>query len=87
MINKLIDKYINNLTIQDVYTFASKEGVFLTEYEANIIFLNIKENYKTLLYGDESIIFNDLKSKLNSDLYNKIVVLFTEYKNKYNKYL
>ena len=87
MINKLIEKYIKNLTVDDVKMFADKEKVEISSNEANIIYKYIKNNYRELLYGDVNKIFNQIKQEIDNDLYIKLLELYNKYYTKYKKYL
>lgn len=87
MINKLIEKNIKKLTINDIKSFANKENVSLSDSESKIIYDHIKNDYNELLYGEKDKIFNQLKKEINNSLYLKIVDLYDEYYNKYKKFL
>ena len=87
MILRMIEKYINNLEKTDIKDYALKENIFLNSNEVDIIYNYIKNDYKTLLYGDSTNIFNNLKSRINPTSYEKIKNLFDFYKEKYKNYL
>ncbi len=87
MILKFIEKNINSLSKNDIKNIAKNENVILNDKEIDIIYFYIKNEYKTLLYGDSDSIFNDLKSRINPTSYNQIKDLFDFYKNKYQNYL
>ena len=87
MYKNIIKKYIKNINLSDINSFALKHNISLTNDEANIIYNYIKNDYETILYGDSTNIFNELKTKLDEDKYIKISNLFNEFKNKYKIYL
>lgn len=87
MFSKLILKYINNLTKNDIMLLASSNNIKLNNDEVDIIYNYIKKDYKILLYGNSEPIFNDLKNKINYDSYEKIKYFFNFYKKKYKNYL
>ena len=87
MKNILIEQYINKITINDVKNFSNKNGVFLDNNIIELIYKYIKNDYKTILYGNINIIFDELKNKINEDNLNKIKNLYFEYKQKYSNYL
>lgn len=87
MFSKMIDNYIKNLTKDDILNYSIKEKINLNFNELECIYNTIKNDYKTLLYGDYNTIFNNIKSRINPTSYRKIKTLFIKYKNKYNKYL
>lgn len=80
MIDRLIQKQIFKLSIDDIISFASKENIDLTYNESLLIYNYIKNDWKIILYGDSSFVFNDLKKQINPISYNKINTLFDLYK-------
>lgn len=78
----LIGEYVKRLTKEDITKFAYKQGITLKDKELNIIFNTIKENYKTLIYGNARNILDDLKDKVEPLTYNKIITLYKEFKEK-----
>lgn len=87
MINKLIEKHIEKLTITDIYNFALKNQVCLNEIEAQIIYSYIKSYWRELIFQDHNIILDKVKDSLEPTTYNKIIELIILYKNKYKNYL
>lgn len=82
-----IENYINKLKIEDVITFANANQIYLSQEEANFIYLNIKENWKILLFGNPTLLFEKAKEKLNTNTYTKMVSLYQFYKQKYQSFL
>lgn len=87
MIEKLIKHYVDKITINDVYNFAIKENVKLNDYEANIIYSYIKNDWKEIIFNDYKPILEKVKPKLNTETYLKIEELIIKFKNKYKSYL
>ena len=87
MFKKLIENHIKNLTKKDIIDYSKNENINLNNNEIDIIFNYIKNDYKTLLYGDSSYIFKDLKNRINPTSYQKIKSLYDTYKDKYKNYL
>lgn len=87
MIKNLIAKHVSNLTINDIYDFASKNGVSLNSNEANIIYTYIKKYWDELIFHDHTLILNKVKDSLEPTTYKKINELIVFYKNKYRNYL
>lgn len=85
MLKHYIEKYVNNMSINDVNQFASKNDVILTNEEAKIIFDTIKSDWETIVFKDHNIVLN--KVNLNSDLLSKINDLIIMYKEKYSQLL
>jgi hypothetical protein len=84
---KLIQKYINKITVTDVEMFAINNNIKLNKNETSAIYSVLKEHYNNLLYGNSEIALNILKNKLSNENYNKVYSLFMKYKEKYNNYL
>ena len=82
-----IENYIRKLTVEDVIKFASANQIFLSKEEADFIYFNIKENWRTLLFGDPTLLFYFLKENLNGDTYTKMISLYQFYKQKYQSFL
>ena len=78
----LVGQNVKRLTKEDITKFAYKQGITLKDKELNIIFNTIKENYKTLVYGNARSILDDLKDKVEPLTYNKIITLYKEFKEK-----
>lgn len=87
MILRFIEKNVNSLSKDDIKTISKNENIILNDKEIDIIYYYIKNEYKTLIYGDSSSIFNDLKSRINPTSYSQIKSLYDFYKDKYKNYL
>lgn len=87
MVEKLINEYVNRMTLNDVNAFAVKNGIVLKDDELNLIFKTIKENWHTLVYGNARSILDDIKSKVDSLTYQKIENLYVYFKDKFKNYL
>ena len=57
----LISEYVNRMQKQDVNNFAIKQGITLDNEELDIIYNYIKNNYKTLIYGNPKVIIEEIK--------------------------
>lgn len=79
----LIKEYIKKITEQDINNFAQKEGITLTNYELQTIYVYIKNYVDVFLHDDSTYLFEELKEKLQPNTYNKLVELY----NKYKKYI
>ena len=83
----LIKNYISKLKTNDIKQFAQKNGIELNEQELKIIEKHIKNDWRTILYGNPRPILDNLKTNLNEIQYHKIENLYKEFKNKYKNYL
>jgi len=79
-----IEKYIKELTKEDIYKYANKKNIPITEKETTTIYNTIKTNYKTFILNKEirPTLLNDLKSKVSNNIANKLDELYNNYKNK-----
>lgn len=84
MKDRLINEYINRMTIDDVRNFAIKNGVTLSEEELTIVYNQAKNEWRTIIFGNPRCILDDLKTKINPISYQKIESLYVYFKNKYN---
>ena len=75
----LIERYINNLTINDLNYLALNNNINLSNDELNFSFAFIKKNWKTIL-GNHGVF--DIEKN-----FEKIKQLYKELKIKYNNYL
>lgn len=83
----LVEKYIKNMTIDDVKNFSIKKGANLSENELNFTFNFIKNNYQNILKNPSLLDLERYKDKFTKENYEKIVKVFQEYSQKYSRYL
>ena len=87
MYEKIIENYINKLTLNDVTFFALKNNISLNNQELDYVYKTIKNNYKKLLGSEFKEIFLDAKKYLKEDNYKKICSLFEDYRKKFSFFL
>lgn len=80
---RLISEYVNRMTLEDVNNFALKNGIILKDKEVKVIYDHIKNNWRTIVFGNPRGILDDLKEKLDSTSYQKIESLYIYFKNRY----
>ena len=83
MKEKLISEYVNRMSLEDVNNFALKNGIILKDNEIKLIFDHIKNNWRTIVFGNPRGILDDLKEKLDSTSYQKVETLYIYFKNLY----
>lgn len=83
----LIKNYISKLTKKEIENFSKNQGIELNNEELEIIEEKIKNNWRTILYGNPRPILDELKQKLEQPKYQKIENLYKEFKEKYKNYL
>lgn len=87
MIKKLIEQYVQKLTINDVNNFALKNNIFLTNNELKLIYNHIKENWYSIIYENPNVVLQNIKENINIDSYQKIENLYYSFYEKYKNYL
>lgn len=79
MYENIIKNYIDKLTKEDIINYSKKEGIFLNDSEINVIYDEIKNNWKQLYNGNTRVITN-LENKINNKAYNRLIDLYNTYK-------
>ena len=87
MIEKLIIQYVDRMTTSDIEDFARKNGIVLANDELELVYRHIKNDWRTIVYGNPKPILEELKNKVDNLTYQKIENLYIEFKNKYSSYL
>lgn len=83
----LIKNYISKLTTKEINNFAKKHGIDLNNDELELIEKHIKNDWRTIIYGNPRPILDNIKQKLEQPKYQKIENLYIEFKYKYKNYL
>lgn len=83
----LIEKYIQNMTIDDVKKFAQKKGANLSESELSFTYNFIKNNYQHILKNPRLLDLERYKNNYSQTNFEKITKVFQEYSQKYSRYL
>ena len=87
MKEKFIQKYVDMLTINDIFKFARNNNVELSSNEANVIYKVIKNEWKTIVFDDYKCILNKYKNDFTVDKLNKMEQLIIIYKDKYKNFI
>lgn len=83
----LIERYMRNIKKEDVFNFASKKNINLTDEELTFTYEFIKKNWNQILSNPNSLNLDRYKNKYSEENFNKIQVLFKEYYSKYHRFL
>lgn len=83
----LIERYMNNLTIEDLNKFLLKKEINLNSDELDFTYRFIKKNWNQILSNPNSFNINNYRDKYTSINFNKINNLIKESYLKYRKYL
>lgn len=78
----IIQKYIDNITLNNITDYAKKEGIFLKENEAKIIYEYLKKYWKVFYYDNPINLLNELKENLSKETYDKLLELYKMAKEK-----
>lgn len=82
----IIQKYINNITLNNIIDFGKKEGVIVSNEEAKIIYEYMRKYWKVFYYDNPEKLLLELKGKLSSNVYNKLEELYFIAKEKIKNY-
>ena len=85
MYELIISEYIKKMNINDILSYAKKNGINLSECDAIILLSYAKKYYKDLLSGNDEKIIHELKDKLNPNTFKEAYKLYIEAKMKYLK--
>ena len=85
MYDYLINEYVNKLTLDEIENYAGKQGIELNEDELNLIYITIKNHWRTFVYGNLRIILDDIRTKVRAVTYNKIENLYMDARRRFYK--
>ena len=81
MNNFIIKAYIDKLSLNDIYSYALKEKINISDSDANTVYNYIKNRWKDFLNNPENIL-SEIKEKVNKEVYEKILELYNTYKKR-----
>lgn len=87
MFKNMIRHYINIITINDVIMFSKQKNIAISNKEANIVLNYLKNNWESIIYGNEKDVQNFLNDNFDENRKDQIFNLFLSYKKKYRNYL
>lgn len=87
MKDQLIKQYIDRITTNDVDRFARSYGINLTEDELAILYRTVKNDWRTIIYGNPRAILDNLKKTLEPFTYQKMEEIYIHFKDKFKDYL
>lgn len=80
MNKSFIKAYAMMLTPDKVKGFASKEGIMISDEEANLFISTIRENADFILDGHGMEVIESKKNMMSESSYNKLIELYDKYK-------
>ena len=87
MVDKLISEYVSRMSLKDIDKFSKSHGIILKDSELKLVYKYIKNDWRTIIYGNPRGILDELKISLDSFTYQKIEELYIHFKDKFNSYL
>ena len=78
----ILKEFISRMTEDDIFNYALKEGITLSNDELKTIYLYIKNYWQVFYMEDATYLFSELKEKLSPRVYHKIIELYNKYKKK-----
>ena len=83
----IIERYINNMSKEDINNFAIKKNINLNEHELDFTYKFIKKNWDKILSNPNLLNLERYKSNYSLENYKRIKELFNEYYSKYRRFL
>lgn len=81
----LVESTINKLSLNDIFTFASKSNIKLSNEEAQFILSFLRSNWYSLLKNQDISILDKYKDNFSPENFSKIKDNLLLYKNKYGR--
>ena len=76
----LVEPYINNISKNDINTFALKNNIKLSNNELDFIYNFVKNRYKEIISNPNSFNFTKYKNNFSNENFIKINGLINRYK-------
>lgn len=83
----IIKRFMDNLTKEQVTTFATSKDVNLSAEELDFVYIFIKKNWEQLIKNPKLLNLDRYQSNFSQDNFIKIKKLFNEYSAKYQAFL
>ena len=81
----LIERFMNNLTLDQVNNFAISKNVHLNNEELNFTYNFIKKNWRSIISNPTLLNLEKYQDKYSKENFAKIKQVFLEYSQKYQK--
>lgn len=83
----IVERYMNNLKIEDVDKFAKSKNVNLSNEELTFTYEFVKKNYREILKNPKLFDLDRYQNKYSKENFGKIKKVFIEYFSKYQRFL
>ncbi len=79
----MVDKFMQNLTMEQVDNFAKSKNVTLSSDELSFTYTFVKKNYKEILKNPALFDIDRYQGKFTEENFSKIKKVYIEYLSKY----
>ncbi len=83
----LIERFMNNLTQEQVNNFAVSKNVLLSEEELEFTYNFVKKNWRSIISNPTLLNIERYQNKYSKENFTKIKQIFLEYSQKYQKFI
>lgn len=83
----LIERFMNNLTIEQVNNFAISKNVHLNSEELDFTYNFAKKNWRSIISNPTLLNLERYQDKYSKENFIKIKQMFLEYSQKYQKFI
>lgn len=83
----LVERFMNNLSREQVNDFALKKGAYFNEEELNFTYDFIKKNWRSVISNPNLLNLDRYQNIYTPENFGKIKQVFNEYSQKYQKFL
>ena len=81
----LVEGVVNKLSLNDIFSFASKNSVNLSQDEGEFILRFLKNNWYSLLKNQNIEVINNYKNNFSPENFQKIKELLEYYRTRYGR--
>lgn len=81
----LVEGVVNKLSLNDIFSFASKNSVNLSQDEGEFILRFLKNNWYSLLKNQNIEVINNYKNNFSPENFQKIKELLEYYRARYGR--
>ena len=87
MLYHMIERYMNNLTKEQINSFAISKGANFSDDELSFVYDFIKKNWKQIIKNPTLLQLERYKNYFSPNNYQKLQQIFQEYSSKYPNFL
>lgn len=83
----IIERYMSMLKKEDVFNFAVRNNIFLSNEELNFTYAFIKKNWQDIVKNPNLFEIERYKNRFSEENFKKVKQLFKEYHQKFGSFL